>query len=364
MTKKVFIIFTVLLFVDIFRYRDIIESLGVNVANLQCITFALPWDPIRSFNNETLPTCPPSQVQTARTWVDYTKQVTADRDISLRVQARLAWEEGNLGSAERHLEQYIKTHSEEQIWALVLGNIYLLDNNVDRALLVWKSNKLVLPSFRIGHALLSRGEYKRALDAFDAAIVANPQQAVQAGAYSAKAGITYYNLRDPYTAMNILEKAIENDPLYDKSYAELARIQRLENQLTNALHIAELGIQRNGKTYSLLVARGEVLVAIRKSDEAISVLEEATRLSSQESEAWFWLGWAFRDKKLYEQAEQNFVRAIQQKKDNVSYYYFELGQLYEFWNRRDKAIQVYTIALSIDPSARFIEERLKLLTNK
>jgi tetratricopeptide (TPR) repeat protein len=158
--------------------------------------------------------------------------------------------------------------------------------------------------------LFLEGKYEEALDKYQAAVEANPEEVTN-----------HYNLGITYMALNLNDKAIE------------AFKKTIELDPDNFLALKFLG-QLYSKTNNY--------------QEAENYFSHATRLSEKDPELFYNLGVMRINTANYSAAIEAFQKAIACDVDYIDAYY-QLGLLYINQNQPDEATSVFEIFLKISP---------------
>lgn len=161
--------------------------------------------------------------------------------------------------------------------------------------------------------------------------------------------------------VNKLEAAAKKDP------AVKAKLQKAKKQQL-AFQIEEYRRRVNASPteYGLRFQLGKALYDTGNIDEAIPELQQAKQDPRRKSDAGYWLGRCFVNKKIYKLAVREFEGAREELfemeglKAEITYM---LGRIYEQANKKDKAIAEYEKIAEVDFNYRDVTKRLESLSS-
>jgi tetratricopeptide (TPR) repeat protein len=206
--------------------------------------------------------------------------------------------------------------------------------------------------YGLGGALLKKGDFVEAANAFDTAVQLAPEQPM----YQMWDGVALYekavnqaredeakkegkkpeevkpDLSNVHfdKAKEHLDEAIKLNPDMWHAHYYLGRIARASDQPKLAAEEFTKALQANGREPEPYVALGELYRHWDYTDQAIAVTSQGTTNvpgSDEVSDIWFVLGMGYDDKRLDDKAIEAFGKALESKRDNHQAE-FQRGQAY------------------------------------
>ena len=260
---------------------------------------------------------------------------------------------GNNRKSKELLKKYIKEKPDNPESYYYLGNIYLEEKNIEKAIRYLEkavSLKQKADYYNdLGYAYFLKGDYKKAIDCYNRAIKIDPNLSV-----------AYYNKALAYRKMGNIKEAIKNyskaialnpdDPDY---YYNLGIAYRLNNEPQKAIHSYKKAIQLDPYNENYWNNLGNAYYDIGDYKKAVECYKKAVEINPS-----FFLGWqnlanTFLDIGEYEKAVKAFKKAIKIDK-RCADCYMDMGIALKELGRYDEALKAYEKAVEIDPSQKAI----------
>lgn len=149
------------------------------------------------------------------------------------------------------------------------GDVETALNYYNRAIAIDKFNALA--KARKAQILIALKRLPEALSVSDSLLETNPD--VFEGYHYKFAILTEMNKWDE--AETVLNRALELFPDDDALYYDKARLLQMQNRLSEAIELIDTKLDFNGDNRTSLIAfKAEVLLALERTDEALSILQE------------------------------------------------------------------------------------------
>ncbi len=203
-----------------------------------------------------------------------------------------------------------------------------------------------------GKAHLDANHFEDALEAYEQAIRANPNQAE---AYYGK-GEALYKLDREKEALEAYDRAIRLDPTSSRAYRGKGDTLRALSRKNEALAAYERAIQLDPDYSDAYVHKGWFLTYIKRNDEALALAERAIRLHPNEAWAYCIKGDALTGLGRVEEALSAYDYAIQlvPKTEHV---YIGKGDLLSQLERHEEALVAFDQAIKLAPASAFAHSR-------
>jgi arylsulfatase A-like enzyme/tetratricopeptide (TPR) repeat protein len=161
-----------------------------------------------------------------------------------------------------------------------------------------------------------------------------------------------------FSKLNRLEEAIEEckealkiDPEYEAAIFSLAHAYKRQKKYEEAIAGYERLIQLDPRDHKPAYNLGEIYMKMDEIDKAIFYLKKAIELEPERSSmAHNLLGTAYLEKKMLEQAEEEFNKALEMRL-HIPDGHFNLALVYEERNELRKAIEEYKKEIELHPAA-------------
>ncbi len=222
------------------------------------------------------------------------------------------------------IEGYIKTLSDEksdlQDWmssalydelsrALALGNI---ETAYDSKFLEALSRKGIFSSdwslfYLMGSTYANKGEYDRAIQAYQKAVAINPQSDQ---AYN-NMGVAYDDKGEYDRAIQAYQKAVAINPQGDEAYTYMGIAYGQKEDYDRAIQAFQKAVAINPQSdqayYNMGVAYGQK----EDYDHAIEAYQKAVELNPQSDDAYYNMGNAYYQKEEYDHAIEAYQKAVE-----------------------------------------------------
>ncbi|SKB80291.1 tetratricopeptide repeat protein [Macellibacteroides fermentans] len=146
--------------------------------------------------------------------------------------------------------------------------------------------------------------------------------------------------------------SIEKDPNYFMGYFAIACAWEEKNEDYKSIAYYTKTIELNPKYADAYYNRGLALLRIKDKNRAISDFDEAIKFYKQQlllypkiTEIYVWIGNAYYYKELYDDALENYSKAINSKTRNASSFFYNRALVYFALKNYDQAIIDYTKAI-------------------
>jgi len=149
------------------------------------------------------------------------------------------------------------------------------------------------------------------------------------------------------SAVKYAGMAIDKDTTQAAWYFYMSDVFMEKPSVKNAIGILKRLAVRQPRNKEVWIKIGELQVKSGEVDESIKNLETALKIDRNSPDAYFWLGYEYREKKENDRAIIGFEKAVELKPD-YEQAYVVLGLLYS--DKKDpKAIEYYSSALRLNP---------------
>jgi tetratricopeptide (TPR) repeat protein len=198
--------------------------------------------------------------------------------------------------------------------------------------------------YKRGLSLQSLGEFGRALEAFDAAIVLDPGHAQ---AHNAR-GIALVNLDRAEDALVSFDRALECKPDYAECHNNKGIVLQEFGRLDAALASFDSAIALKTDNARAHNNRGTVLADLRRAEDAVRSYEKAIALDPGYAPAFYNRGMALHDLSRFDDALASFDRAIALRPAYAEAHH-NRGAVLQDLLALDEAIRAYAAAIEIHP---------------
>jgi tetratricopeptide (TPR) repeat protein len=201
----------------------------------------------------------------------------------------------------------------------------------------------------LGESLFRLGQVDEALKSFDAALQDNPDDP---WTLRAKAEVlASQNKHDE--AIPLLKHSIEIDPS-PAAYSQLSELLQATQRLPEALDVidrgAQLALEQNPNDLKIMVVRGQVLNALGRYDEAITVLRQSISINPDLDVAHAELGNALLETGAYEEALSELDQALRLNEENSKALQSK-GRALLMLSREQEAIEPLRRSAELEPDA-------------
>jgi len=146
------------------------------------------------------------------------------------------------------------------------------------------------------------------------------------------------------------KEALKIDPEYKDVMFNLALAYKNQKKYEEAIAEYEKIMSLDPKDYKPFYSLGEIYMRMNNVDKAIFYLQQAVKLEPEHSSmAHHLLGTAYLEKKMFEQAEIEFKKALETYL-HIPNGHFELALVYEEKNEPEKAIKEYKKEIELHPA--------------
>jgi len=230
-------------------------------------------------------------------------------------------------------------------WAV--GCFVLLGVNLSASLPAWGADAKVL--VERGHSWLSKGEYDRALDAFDEALRLGPQNGV---AYGLRA-VAYHEKGQTDRALIDLNEGLRRITGQKPRQASFllglrGNIWQAKGESAKALDDFNESLRLDPTNATTLAYRGVEKLRQDQVDAAMADFNAALRHDPKQVTAWVGRGRAWLDKQQEDLALADFTEAIRLNPKS-STAYFGRASVRAGRGDKEKALEDYNKALNLDP---------------
>lgn len=272
---------------------------------------------------------------------------------------------GNVKYALFDYQKAYQMDSTNASYALGLSDCLFEANNADGAIGILQEylktdpqNIDILTNLALDYLFLPKPEYKKSLDAFNAVLKLDIQNA---DAYFYK-GIIFKETGDTVSALSSFQTTIEVDPDYYSAYMQLGTAYADKNDpiaikyLNNAIAINDTSTEAYYAIAKFYQDRGEI-------SKAITYYNDMIIRNPQDADAIYNLATIYYGIDSIEKSYRMYELAIRQAPAKAMSYYGK-GLCAEELKRTDEAISLYNQALNLDPDLKIAEERLLQLNEK
>jgi tetratricopeptide (TPR) repeat protein len=201
---------------------------------------------------------------------------------------------------------------------------------LDKAIILYPKNSQFYGIRAISYAGLN--QQKKAIDDYTKSISLDPQSPY----FYVLRGFSYYHLKQYEKAINDYTKAINIDPqeasFYNargEAYKELKQDDKMELDFIKARELLSQDNTEEENTKSQNQENDEVyyfnlgIESIDKKDykKAIESLDKAINLNSQNSDSYYWRGYAYDELEHYQKAIEDFTKSINLNPQDAPVYY-------------------------------------------
>jgi len=269
---------------------------------------------------------------------------------------------GNMKYALADFEKAYRMDSTNAAHALGFSDCLFELNNAEGAIAVLEDylvhdpeNVDILINLGIDYFLLPKPEYQKAIDALNAALKVDIQNA---DAYFYK-GLIYKESGEIDKAASNFQTAVEVDPDYYDAYMQLGLVYAGKKDPI-AIEYFDNAIALDSTSTEAHYAKAKFLQDAGRINEAISFYRNLITKNPQDAQAIYNLATVYYGIDSIDQAYRFYELAIRQAPAKAMSYYGK-GLCAEELKKRDEAISLYTQALNLDPDLTEAEERLQQL---
>ena len=202
-----------------------------------------------------------------------------------------------------------------------------------------------LSYFIVGIFHDSRGETLEAVSEYQKAL----EFRNDIGPIYTKLGADFLLLSEPDRALVELDKALQLDPLNDRTHLLIALVYMANGEYDNARICYERVLERDPENLRALTFLSDLLMSQGQFDEAVKVYEKMLRVSSDDTVLYFNLGMIYSKTNQLKKAEQSLKKAIEIDSDYAEAQ-MVLGLVYEVEGNIPGAIKQYEAVETIDPT--------------
>lgn len=290
----------------------------------------------------------------------------------------------DLNNANKYLQKALKVNEDryfdegDQLGSLIndLKNVNktLSSGFIDEA--IEESQKLIkkysgnsICFYRLGYAFKEKKDYTNAVINFNKAIEINPYNSVYQDEIryisnlEMLKGKEMYDLQDYQSALEHFNKALEYDPLNAGAMFRIGNIYYSIKDYFKAANIYEKGLVIKKNNYKVFNLVGKCYVALSETDKALIAFDKALEINSKYSSALFEKSKLFKNLNEVEKSTQILNEILTFDKSYIKAYELlmdlEVGRA-----NLNKAIEYGNSALSINPSAYTVQQRLASVYNQ
>jgi len=161
-------------------------------------------------------------------------------------------------------------------------------------------------------------------------------------------GITSHQLRKTDTAVNLINKAIVNDPKNPAYHNDLGIVFQVQGKLDEAISCYQKALQLRPDFAEAYNNMGNVLKDQGKLDEAMSCYQKALELRPGYAEAYCNMGIVFEVQGKLDEAISCYQKALKIRPDFAEVYY-NISNVLKDQGKLDEAISCYQKALELRP---------------
>jgi tetratricopeptide (TPR) repeat protein len=288
---------------------------------------------------------------------EYEKAIIAFRK-SIKLDPKYPEAHNNLGNVYNKMGQYDKAIT-EYTKALIMrpnyneaynnmGSAYTKMRNFQKAIELHKAALKINPKSEktynnLGVAYSNAGEVENAIKSYKSSIRINPHFLNA----RINLGMMYRTSGKFDKAIQVFNEALQIFPNEAGLYFNLGDTYAAMKQTERALNAYNLSLQINPNYPEAINNIGLLFMNNKRFDEAINQYQKAIALQDR-PEFHYNLALSYREKGLYQPAEQEFRKMIAAR-PNFFEAYFNLGLLYEKTGYFDQAIRIYEEGLKKNP---------------
>jgi len=188
---------------------------------------------------------------------------------------------------------------------LCLGQIYLKENELEKAKICFQQELALKPCTDEAHLDLGtiferQGNLASAEKEYRAAITVNPRQATAVANLSR----ILMDQKRPKEAKDVLEKALGSQIESADVYFQAGVLCAMESDFKNAEQYFKRTLSLDPLRYEATANLAQIAARTGRTDEAISLYEEAVKTSPKRADYYQWLGW------LYQNARKDGAKAL------------------------------------------------------
>ena len=150
-------------------------------------------------------------------------------------------------------------------------------------------------------------------------------------------------------ALEDIAKGFQIDTTYMPLYNTLADYHLHKGEPAQAKAALDKALKVNPKSYMTYVKLGELYYLVKKYDIAFEKINEGLKINKYYSDAYFWKGMIYRERKDNARALSNFMTAVEQDPDNFKAY-MQMGLLSIESGKKD-ALDHFNAAIKIRPNS-------------
>jgi tetratricopeptide (TPR) repeat protein len=196
-----------------------------------------------------------------------------------------------------------------------------------------------------GYTLISSGNQRGAVDAFNKAIELNPKYTE---AYVNR-GVAFGNLGDYRQAIRDLDKAIELNPAWALAYTNRGWVYSMKREYDKAIEDVNKAIAIDPKDGKAYVIRGNSFLQKGQYDGAIEESCKVIAMNPKYDRAYMLRAIAFSEKKQYDKAIEDLNKVIELNPNDLLVYGFRAA-IFHKQGQYDKAIEDYSKLIANKPN--------------
>lgn len=150
-------------------------------------------------------------------------------------------------------------------------------------------------------------------------------------------------------ALEDIAKGLQIDTTYMPLYNTLADYHLHKGEPAQAKAALDKALKVNPKSYMTHVKLGELYYLVKKYDLAFEKINDGLKINKYYSDAYFWKGMIYRERKDNARALSNFMTAVEQDPDNFKAY-MQMGLLSIETGKKD-ALDHFNAAIKIRPNS-------------
>ncbi len=223
-----------------------------------------------------------------------------------------------------------------------------------------KDKILLFNKIKMAEGASSNQEYDKALSLLDQ-VITEDSRIMEARQVRAN---IYLQLDRAEEAAEECKEALKVDPDYNAAIFTLAQAYKKLGKYEEAIAGFERAAQLDPRDAKPHVNLGEVFLETKDLDKAIAHFEQAISIDPEHSAlAYNSLGAAYLEKKMFERAEQELLKALEMR-PRIPDAHYNIGLLYEEKGDINRAIEEYKKEIEIHPGAHPAHFNLALLYGK
>jgi tetratricopeptide (TPR) repeat protein len=276
---------------------------------------------------------------------------------------------GEYDEAFYHFDKAIKLNPNDYYFYYWRGRIYFEKRLYDQAIqdfdkaIRLKSN--VHSYYWRGRAYFEKCLYDKAIEDFTECIKLHPENSE----FYYMRGQAYFKRKLYREAVRDFNKAIKLNPNYDEALKAKKEVEKLlkseegsgtKEEKKEIKKLEErVSAESNPNNADFYYHRGRAYFERGLYNEAIEDFTKAIKLKPDEAYIYWWRGRAYYEKRDYNEAVQDFTKAIKLKPDEADFYYwcggayYESGMAYFEKSLYNEAIECFTKAIELKPDMAY-----------